>query len=121
MNDQENISECDFLEKETGICCRRVERGLVVEFGKRIGALERKLTKQEKEYHNYARNLKECVILRDGQINAARKEIQAKGKIMETMNEKIERSDERIVKLSEKVEDLITRLGKKEDSGETVL
>ena len=49
MSDVEGASESDFQDKETGLCCKRVERKLEVEFGGKIEALKNKIAGKNRE------------------------------------------------------------------------
>jgi len=110
MYDRDSGGEPPPDDSVPGACCQQLEQSLRLSLEGRIVELEVRMAEREQQNAQYMTELKECVIVRDEKILALNCEMNKRDELIAELKLKLVKSEESVKKLTESVQELITRL-----------
>ena len=94
----------------SGGCCEELEERLDRRFEARLVALEIEIAESKRSHEEYVTELKECIVLRDEQLQATLQVVKEKDATIDTLRLRLEESEGRIGELCEAERELTEKL-----------
>ena len=96
--------------KGSGGCCEELEERLGRRFEARLVTLEIEIAESKRSHEEYVTELKECIVLRDKQLQATLEVVKEKEVTIDTLRLRLEESEGRIGERREAVRELTEQL-----------